>query len=198
MCRTHPMDEEHRRVQAGAVEADAAAQRHLLAGEVDAAAAGFADAARRYRASWDLAPPGSFGRLVGLIKAAILAYGPAGAHDEAAFVRDTIGPEPESPVAAYAFALASLAVGDDALARSTSAIMRRTDKPPFQRAGEAIRALVDSDAQAYAAVLTAIVADFESRDEHLTGVEIADTAIVLERLAGPRGLAVRPQSGLIA
>jgi hypothetical protein len=41
----------------------------------------------------------------------------------------------------------------------------------------------------------AIVADFEGRDEHLTGVPIADTALMLERLAG--GLASRPASPLL-
>jgi uncharacterized protein len=41
------------------------------------------------------------------------------------------------------------------------------------------------------------VADFETREEHLTGVPIADTALVLERLAEPRGLAVYPLSPLL-
>jgi hypothetical protein len=36
--------------------------------------------------------------------------------------------------------------------------------------------------------VAAIVADFESRSEHLTGVPIADTALMLERLAAERGI----------
>ena len=40
------------------------------------------------------------------------------------------------------------------------------------------------------------MADFEVRDQHLSGVAIADTALVLERLAEPRGMAVQP-TGLL-
>ena len=47
------------------------------------------------------------------------------------------------------------------------------------------------------AVLAEIVADFEARDQHLSGVAIADTALVLERLAEPRGMAVRPSGPLV-
>ena len=54
------------------------------------------------------------------------------------------------------------------------------------------RALARRDEPAYAAALRAVIADFEARDLHLTGVAIADTALVLERLAEPRGLAQRP------
>lgn len=43
----------------------------------------------------------------------------------------------------------------------------------------------------------AVVADFESRDAHLTGVPIADTAMLMEALAEPRGLAARPASQLV-
>jgi hypothetical protein len=42
--------------------------------------------------------------------------------------------------------------------------------------------------------VTAIVRDFEARTDHLTGVAIADTALVLERLAAPRGLAAGVES----
>ena len=42
-----------------------------------------------------------------------------------------------------------------------------------------------------------IVADFESRSEHLTGVAIADTALMLERFAARRGLAAHPASALL-
>ena len=41
------------------------------------------------------------------------------------------------------------------------------------------------------------MADFEARDQHLSGVAIADTALVLERLAEPRGMAVRPAGPLV-
>ena len=43
----------------------------------------------------------------------------------------------------------------------------------------------------------AVISDFERRDVHLTGVAIADTALVLERLAAPRGLRQGARSPLL-
>jgi hypothetical protein len=73
----------------------------------------------------------------------------------------------------------------------------RTGSPPFVRAADAIDALVDRDGDRYAAALGTIVADFEGREEHLTGVPIADTALMLERLAAARGIACGPVSPLM-
>jgi hypothetical protein len=67
----------------------------------------------------------------------------------------------------------------------------------FARTGRALAALAASDSPAYADALAEIVADFEGRDRHLSGVAVADTALVLERLAEPRGMAARPQSSLV-
>ena len=67
----------------------------------------------------------------------------------------------------------------------------------FERTATALRALADRDADGYAAALTAIEADFASRDDHLTGVAIADTAVMLEVIADERGMAVRPSSPLM-
>ena len=53
----------------------------------------------------------------------------------------------------------------------------------FARTGRALQALGDRDQPAYAAALGQIVADFAAREQHLSGVAIADTALVLERLA---------------
>ena len=63
--------------------------------------------------------------------------------------------------------------------------------------GRALAALGDGDAAAYAAALEEIVADFAARDRHLSGVPVADTAMVLERLAEPLGMAARPPTPLI-
>jgi hypothetical protein len=42
-----------------------------------------------------------------------------------------------------------------------------------------------------------VLASFVDRDEYLEGVPVADTVLVLEALAEPRGLAVRPRSPLL-
>ena len=73
----------------------------------------------------------------------------------------------------------------------------RAGSAAFGRAADAIEALADGDDEAYAAAARAIVADFEGREEHLTGVPVADTALMLERLAEPRGLAAHPRSALL-
>ena len=41
------------------------------------------------------------------------------------------------------------------------------------------------------------MADFAGRDAHLTGVAIADTAVMLEAFAAPRGMAANPPSPLL-
>ena len=65
----------------------------------------------------------------------------------------------------------------------------------FERTGRALQALGDRDQPAYEAALHQIVADFAAREQHLSGVAIADTALVLERLAAGRGMAVEPGGG---
>jgi hypothetical protein len=75
--------------------------------------------------------------------------------------------------------------------------MRSAGVEPFVRTADAIDALARGDGAAYAAAEAAIVADFEGREEHLTGVPIADTALMLERFAERRGLAAHPSSALL-
>ena len=70
-------------------------------------------------------------------------------------------------------------------------------REPFERAAEAIAALAYRNEDRYAEALAAIVADFEDRDDHVTGVPIADTALMFERMAERRGIAARPDSPLV-
>jgi hypothetical protein len=174
-----------------AVAAEAGAQRALLAGEP--AAAGLQEAARLYRASWEAAPPASYGRLIGMLKAAVIA---GAATEAAAYARSQVPADAASPAAAYAVAIAALVEGDDAAARAAADGMRG-GSPAFDRAAAAITALAAGDREAFPAAVAAIVTDFEGRDEHLTGVPIADTALMLERLAEARGMASGPRSPLL-
>ena len=128
-----------------------------------------------------------------MLKAAILA-GDAGA--VAAEVRGTMVPEPDSPSSWYVLALAALVQGDDELARSAAQGMREGSEA-FDRTADAIAALAEHDGDRYEAALQAIVDDFEGRTEHLTGVAIADTAVVLQRLAAARGMRADVNSPLV-
>ncbi|HEY3612632.1 MAG TPA: hypothetical protein VGK92_02955 [Gaiellales bacterium] len=186
-------DDAHRELQAAAIAADADAQRRLLAGDAAGAAPFLRESERLYRESWEIAPPGGYGRLVGMLKSAILA-GDAGA--AAAYARSALADETDSPTAAYALALAGLAADDDAGAGAAADRMAAGGEA-FARTALALAALARDDEGAYAGALHDVIADFESRDLHLTGVPIADTALVLERLAEPRGLAQHPSSPLL-
>ncbi len=173
-----------------ALDAEAGAQRALLDGDTPTAAHMFDAAARRYRASYECAPPGSYGRLVGMLKAAIIAGNPA---DAVAFARRALADAAATPTAGYAIAIAALVDGDGETARRGAELMRGGDER-FARTADAIVALVGGDGRAYEQACHAIVADFEERSEHLTGVAIADTAAMLEILAADRGMACHPVS----
>ncbi|HWF72502.1 MAG TPA: hypothetical protein VG186_04110 [Solirubrobacteraceae bacterium] len=173
-----------------AIAVEGRGQQALLAGEEAAAADAFREASRLYRESWELASPTSFGRLIGMLKAAIIAGDASAA---AAYARTQLPDPVESAPSSYALAIAALVEGDDATARAACAGMRG-GSPAFVRAATAIDALLDEDSEAYATAVGEIVADFERREEHLTGVPIADTAIMLERLAEARGLRARRSS----
>lgn len=175
-----------------AIRLDGEGLRALLDGDRAAGRERLREAAARYRASWELAPPRSFGRLVGMLKAAVIA---GGAAEAAAYARGAV-PEADSPPSAYVRAVAALVEGDDEAAAGFAAGMR-AGSPAFGRAADAIAALATGNGEAYAAAVRAIVADFEGRSEHLTGVPVADTALMLEALAEPRGLAEHPASALL-
>ena len=67
---------------------------------------------RLYRRSWEEAHGTAYGRLTGMLKAAVLA---GTGEEEAAFARAEIG-EATTPAAAYVIALAALVEGDDSAA----------------------------------------------------------------------------------
>lgn len=177
-----------------AIRFEAAGQQALLRGDTGRSRDCFQAAAGRYGASWEAAGERAFGRLVGLMKASILAGD--GGH-AAVFVRRVLADACDSPPSCYALALAALVQGDDGVAAPAIEGMRAGDDAAFARTADALAALVHGDGDAYGAAVEAIVADFAAREEHLTGVAFADTAVMLERLAAPRGMAVKPASALM-
>ncbi|HXE45928.1 MAG TPA: hypothetical protein VN635_12105 [Conexibacter sp.] len=181
------------RLMGEAVRCDGLAQQALLRGDAARSRTLFRAAAERYRASWEGAGPDAFGRLIGLLKSSILS-GEGG--QAAAYVREALGDRCDTPASAYALALAALAQGDDEAALPAVEGMRAGGEA-FAQTADALHALAVGDRNAYAKAVTAIVADFAARQEHLTGVAFADTAVMLERLAAPRGVAVRPASAVM-
>ncbi len=189
-------DGEHKQLMVAAIASEGEAHAALLAGDQDAARATYARAAGQYRESWALAPPKSYGRLVGLLKASVLA---GQAEVAATEVRDELDGDEDaegSPVASYVLAVAAAILGDDDEVAVRAARMEPRGEA-FERTATALRALAARDADTYAAALTAIEADFAARSDHLTGVPIADTAVMLEAIAEARGMAVKPSSPLV-
>jgi hypothetical protein len=177
-----------------AVERDAEGQLALLDGRGPDARAAFGAAAELYRESWERAPPSAYGRLVGMLKSAILAR--AG-EPAARYVLAQLGAAPpESTTAAYAKAVAACVLGDDEAVMSAAQRMRG-GSAALDRTADALAALGSGDQPAYDEAVAAIVADFEQRSEHLTGVPIADTAVMLELLALPRRLTATIASPLL-
>lgn len=188
-----PERPEKQRLLDEALAREGEAYRLLLDGEAEAASEALREAAEVYRRSWEEAGARSFGRLIGVVKAGVLA---GGGSEEAAYVRGELCDEADSPVAAYALALAFLVEDDDERVRHAAAAMREGSEP-LVRTADAIEALADRDPDRYAPAVRAIVADFEARDQHLTGVPIADTALVLERIAAQRDMAAGVSSPLL-
>ncbi|MGO9499835.1 MAG: hypothetical protein ACLQA5_24460 [Solirubrobacteraceae bacterium] len=184
----------HQELLTAAIECEREAQQRLIDGHLEAARAEFREVAELYRRSWEAAHARAFGRLVGMLKASVLAGGGVA---EAAYARAALAEaDQDSATANYARAIAALIAGDDedALAWATL-LSEATDA--FARAGEAISALAAHDEARYAAALEAIVRDFEERSQHLTGVAIADTALMLETLAARRGMAAGIESPVL-
>jgi hypothetical protein len=185
---------EHRRLMGSAIERDGAAHRALLAGDPPGARLAFAEAADLYRRSWEVASRTSYGRLIGMLKSAVLA---GGGEEEARYAQAELGETgAESPAAAYARALAALILWDDEDADRWSERMRSGGEA-FVRTAAAIGALARGDAAAYSAAIDQIVHDFEARADHLTGVAIADTALMLQQLAARRGLQADVHSSVL-
>jgi len=179
-----------------AIGTEGEAHSALLAGDHDAARAAYAQAAEQYRQSWALAPPKSYGRLVGLLKAAVLAGQAEAAATEVRAELEGDEDADGSPVASYVRAVAAVILDDDDAVPALAERMEPRGEA-FERTAAALRALAARDATAYANALAAIAMDFAAREDHLTGVAIADTAVMLERIAEKRGMAVKPSSPLV-
>jgi hypothetical protein len=168
----------------------------LMQGRSEEAAAWFARAAERYRESFPQAPPGSFGRPIGAVKSRLLAGDRPGAEEDARWALDTGSAESKSPIGRYAACLALLVLGrDDEVATLAASIQDRDDFPAD--VADALQALARADGAAYEGAVRSVLRSFETRKEYLEDIPVADTVLVLQALAAPRGLAVELSSPLL-
>jgi hypothetical protein len=168
----------------------------LMDGRPDEAAARLTRAAKRYRESFADAPPGSWGRPIGAMKARILAGDWEGAATDARWALEAGADEADSPIGRYAAALACLTLGDDEQARiHADAIRTREDFPPD--VGDALAFIAARDVVGYTEAIAAVLESFEQRNEYLEEIPVADTVLVLQALAAKRGLAAALSSPLL-
>ena len=157
--------------------------------EDDAAARRWLDhAARRWRESFAEAPPGSWGRPIGAVKARLLAQDWEGAQDDARWALEAGAAEADSPIGGYAAALALLVLGDDDAARRHADDIRIRDDFPAA-VGDALAMIAaGTDAIGYVEAVEAVLESFETRAEYLEDIPVADTVLVLQALAERRDL----------
>jgi hypothetical protein len=172
---------------AEALEAERAALLAIRTGRP--AIAHLVHARNAYLASHAESGRRSWGRLIGALKMAVLASDGAEAIARHALVETA---EADGPAAAYARALAQSVLGQPV---DDQALIAAGDA--FARTGRALSALAVGDRGVYQDALAEILDDFAGRDEHLSGIPVADTALVLEKLADRHGLAVRPDHPLL-
>jgi hypothetical protein len=176
--------------------AGAAGLALLMLGVRDEAAGWFARAAERYRESYAGAPPGSWGRPVAMIKNRVLGGDWPGAEEASRFALGEGAGTAGSPIARYAACLASLVLGDWDDARVHADAIRVRDDFPAA-VGDALAMIAAEDPVGYVEAVEAVLESFETRDDYLEGIAVADTVLVLQSLAARRGLAAELASPLL-
>lgn len=153
----------------------------------------FHRAAHRYRESWPDAPPGSWGRPIGILKSLVLAGDDAAAEEAAGWTLEQGAAEAESPIGRYAAALACLVLGEWDDARVHADHARTHDGFPDEVA-DAAAYIAAEDVVGYIEAVETVLESFETRDEYLEDVPVADTVLVLQALAARRDMAAHDLS----
>lgn len=169
----------------------------LMLGERDTAREWLARAAGRYRDSFADAPPGSWGRPIGAIKAHLIAGDADAAADAARWALEDGAGEADGPIGRYAAALALLVLGRDADARVHADALRTHEGFPAA-VGDALAMIAaGTDEIGYVEAIESVLDSFETRDEYLEDVAVADTVLALQALAARRGLEAELSSPLL-
>src|SRR5262245_56107429 len=160
----------------------------LMLGRRDEAADWLDRAATRWHESWEHATPTSWGRPIGAIKASLIGGHSRKAHRYARWALELGRETAESPLGRYAGALALLTLARWPDARHIAVTIQGRDDFP-QDVADALWSIAANDAPGYATAVGSIVRSFETRDDYLEDVPIADTVLALQPLAERRGVA---------
>lgn len=163
-----------------------------------AASEWFRRAAGRWRESWDAGEGReSWGRPIGALKASLLAGDDAAVEELARWALELGCATAESPIGRYGGALALLALGRWAEARHVAESLRERNDFPHD-VGDALAYIAAHDVIGYIEAVESIVESFETRDEFLEELRVADTALVLDELARRRGIETQlPASAML-
>jgi hypothetical protein len=153
-------------------------------------------AADTYSESWAEAPPGSWGRPIGSMKSRLIAGDLDGARNDARWALDAGAASSASPIGRYAAALADLVLEEDGAARALVPTLHGAESIP-PAVVDSLAALAERYASAYDRSIRALVADFESREEFLEDIPVADTVLAFQALAAERGMAAALSSPLL-
>jgi hypothetical protein len=176
--------------------ASGAGLARLMGGETEEAREWFARAVERYRESYELAPPGSWGRPMAILKARILVGDWDRAEREARWTLAEGAADAESPIGRYAATLALLVLARDGEARVLADELRQRDDFP-RAVGDALAYIAAEDLLRYIEAIEAVLESFETRDDYLEDLPAADTVIVLQAFAARRGMAAELSSPLL-
>lgn len=144
-------------------------------------------AAARWRESWDAGEGReSWGRPIGALKASLLAGDEDGVEELARWALEVGSATAESPIGRYGGTLALLALGRWAEARHVAESLRERDDFPHDVA-DALACIAAHDLVGYIEAVKSVVTSFETREEYLEEMRVADTALVLRDLARRRG-----------
>jgi hypothetical protein len=168
----------------------------LMAGDTEGGREWFARAVERYRESYELAPPGSWGRPIAILKARILAGDWDGAESDARWTLEQGAGNAESPIGRYAATLALLVLGRDQEARTLADGLRTRDDFPASVA-DALACIAAEDTLGYSDAIEAVLESFATREDYLEDLPAADTVVVLQALAARRDMAAELSSPLL-
>ena len=160
----------------------------LMQGNTGEAREWFDRASDRYHESWTDAPPGSWGRPIGILKAHVLAGDWAAAERGARWTLEQGADDAPTPIGRYAAALAHAVLREWDDLRSHADALRQDETFP-QDVADALAAVASPDPIAYVEAVESVLESFETREAYLEDLPAADTVLVLQALAERRGIA---------
>src|SRR5215210_431899 len=160
----------------------------LMLGRRDEAGEWLDRAGARWRESWEHAPPESWGRPIGALKAALIAGRDAEAAELARWALELGSATTDSAIGRYAGTLALLTLERWPEARHVAETLRANEDFPA-RVADALATIAAEDRVGYAEAVEDVLESFETREEYLEDVAVADTVLALQALAAKRGIA---------